>query len=111
MSWIYLAGASVVLWGLCGAVIAVGRRIWSLKTTLYVHLIAAPAFAYALSVLHRLAAPEFDSLLRAVVMTSIVMALDVFVVAPWFERSYAMFRSLIGTWLPFAAIFLASWAA
>ena len=44
-------------------------------------------------------------------MTGVVMALDVFVVAPLFEGSYAMFRSVIGTWLPFAAIFLASWAA
>jgi hypothetical protein len=33
------------------------------------------------------------------------------VVAPIFERSYAMFRSLNGTWVPFASIFLASLAA
>jgi hypothetical protein len=33
------------------------------------------------------------------------------VVAPLFEHSYAMFRSALGTWIPFAAIFLASWAA
>jgi hypothetical protein len=78
-----------------------------LQTTLYVHLIAAPVFAFFLSTLHRLAAPEFDSLLRAGMMTRIVMALDVFVVAPLFERSYAMFGSVIGTWLPFAAILLA----
>ena len=32
-------------------------------------------------------------------------------VAPLFERSYAMFRSALGTWIPFVAIFLASWAA
>ena len=111
MSWIYLFAASLVLWGMCGAVIAVGRRIWSLQTTLYVHLVAAPVFAYVLASLHKLAAPEFDSLLRAGVMTGIVTALDVLVVAPLFERSYEMFRSIIGTWLPFAAIFLASWAA
>ena len=111
MSWIYLLGASLVLWGMCGAVIAIGRRLWSLQTTLYVHLIAAPVFAYFLSTLHKLAAPEFGSLLRAGVMTGIVMALDVLVVAPLLERSYAMFRSVIGTWLPFTAIFLASWAA
>ena len=44
-------------------------------------------------------------------MTGIVLALDAIVVAPLFERSFAMFRSVIGTWLPFAAIFFASWAA
>jgi len=38
----------------------------------------------------------------------IIIGLDAVVVAPIFERSYAMFRSFIGTWLPFAGIFAAS---
>jgi hypothetical protein len=40
----------------------------------------------------------------------IVIILDVAVLVPLFERSYTMFRSFIGTWMPFVAIFLASWA-
>jgi len=32
-------------------------------------------------------------------------------VAPFFERSFAIFASLIGTWLPFALIFGGSLAA
>ena len=48
---------------------------------------------------------------RAAAMTGLIVALDALVVAPLFERSYAMFRSALGTWIPFAAIFLASWAA
>jgi len=44
-------------------------------------------------------------------MTLIIIALDAFVVAPLFERSYVMFSSVIGTWLPFVAIFAAAWAA
>ena len=39
------------------------------------------------------------------------MLLDALIVAPLFERSYAMFRSAIGTWLPFLAIFAAVWFA
>jgi hypothetical protein len=58
-----------------------------------------------------LLAAEFNPVLRAMVLTGIVVILDAVVVAPIFERSYAMFRSFIGTWMPFAAIFLASWAA
>ena len=88
-----------------------GRRIWSLRTTLYVHLIAAPAFAYVLSTFHKLMFPGFDMLLRAEVMTGVVVLLDVSIVAPLFERSFAMFRSFLGTWLPIGAIFLAGWAA
>jgi hypothetical protein len=111
MSWAYLFGLGLVLWGACGAVIAVGRRIWTLDTTLKIHLVAAPILSFVLSAVHRLCAPGFDPALRALAITTLVVFLDAVVVAPIFERSFAMFRSLIGTWIPFAAIFLASLAA
>lgn len=111
MVWVCLIGAGLALWALCGATIAIGRRIWSLQTTLYVHLAAAPVFAFALTALFGAAFPGLDRLLRAEVMTGLVVALDFCVVAPIFERSFAMFKSLVGTWLPFATIFIASWAA
>ena len=44
-------------------------------------------------------------------MTGLVILLDAVVVAPIFERSYDMFRSAIGTWIPFVLIFIASLAA
>src|SRR5215471_9130888 len=37
MDWVYLFGLGLVLWGACGGVVAVGRRIWSLDTTLRIH--------------------------------------------------------------------------
>lgn len=111
MSWLCLFACSLVLWGLCGAVIALGRKLWSERTTLYVHLIAAPCFAFLMASVFKYAFPAFDPLLRAEVMTAIIIALDLFVVAPFLERSFAMFKSLIGTWIPFAAIFVASWIA
>ena len=111
MAWAYLVGLALVLWGACGGVIAVGRRLWSLDTTLRIHLIAAPTIAFLVAAAHKGLAPGFDPLLRAAAITVIVMLLDALVVAPFFERSYAMFRSLVGTWLPFVAIFAASWAA
>jgi Na+-transporting NADH:ubiquinone oxidoreductase subunit NqrD len=111
MAWVYLLGLALVLWGVCGATIAIGRRIWSLDTTLRIHLVVAPVVAFLVSTVHGLLVPEFDALLRAAVITGVVIVLDAVLVAPLFERSYAMFRSLIGTWIPFALIFLASWAA
>jgi hypothetical protein len=45
----------------------------------------------------------------AVVFLSVVVAMDVFLVAPVFERSYAMFASPLGTWIPFALIFAATY--
>ena len=111
MSWVYLFVLGLVLWGACGAVIAIGRQLWSLDTTLRVHLAAASVISFVVSAIHRMLAPDFNFLLRATVLTGLVAILDAIVVAPLFERSYAMFRSLIGTWLPFAAIFLAGVAA
>ena len=108
LGWLYLLGLGVVLWGLCGTVMAAGRRMWSLDTTLRVHLAAAPFIAFAVSAIHKLLAGDFNPVLRAMVLTGLVIVLDAAVVAPFLERSYAMFRTFIGTWIPFAAIFLAS---
>jgi hypothetical protein len=110
MAWVYLIGLALILWGACGGVIAIGRRLWSIDTTLRVHLVAAPLIAFLVAAAHKELMPTFDPLLRAASLTAIVMLLDALVVAPLFERSYAMFQSVIGTWLPFAAIFVAAWA-
>ncbi len=111
MAWISLVLLTLALWAACGGVIAVGRRIWSMQTTLIVHLFAAAAFAFAAAAAHKLLVPGFDPATRAAAMTALIVALDALVVAPLFERSYAMFRSVLGAWIPFVAIFFASWVA
>ena len=42
-------------------------------------------------------------------MNSFVIGLDATVVAPVFEKSYAMFASILGRWLPFLSIFAATY--
>ena len=111
MMWFYLVGLALLVWGACGAVMAIGRRLWGLQTALGVHLVAAPAIAFLLSIAHARLDPACGAVLRASVVTALIVALDALVVAPFFERSYEMFKSLIGTWIPFALIFIASWAA
>ena len=111
MPWISLILLALAVWAGCGGVIALGRRVWTLQTTLVVHLFAAAAFAFAAAAAHKLLAPDVGAVTRAAAMTGLIVALDALVVAPLFERSYAMFRSALGTWIPFAAIFLAAWAA
>ena len=111
MAWISLIVLALALWAACGGVIAIGRRVWTMQTTLVVHLCAAAAFAFAAAAAHKLMAPDFDIVGRAAAMTGLIIALDALVVAPLFERSYAMFRSALGTWVPFAAMFLACWVA
>ena len=45
----------------------------------------------------------------AAAFLAVVVAMDAFLVAPVFERSYAMFASPLGTWIPFALIFAATY--
>jgi hypothetical protein len=35
--------------------------------------------------------------------------MDLFIVALLIEKSFAMFKSILGTWLPFTLIFLATY--
>jgi hypothetical protein len=37
------------------------------------------------------------------------MVMDAGIVAPVFEKSYVMFKSVLGTWIPFILIFLATY--
>jgi len=50
-------------------------------------------------------------LIRALVITAIIIVLDAALVAPVFQKSYDMFRAPLGTWIPSVLIFLASWGA
>ncbi|MBU2533284.1 MAG: hypothetical protein KKB37_11125 [Alphaproteobacteria bacterium] len=111
MDWLCAIVVSLFVWGLCGAVMMVGRRFFSMRTTIHIHLAAAPVFAFALSCLHAHVAPAFDPMVRAGLMTGMIVVLDAGLVAPVFERSFEMFRSILGTWVPFALIFAASWLA
>jgi len=75
-----------------------------MNTTLVVHAVVAPLAFGMLSWLFFKQFPQTSPAAVSLAMVSIVIALDALVVAPLFERSYAMFRSLPGTWIPFASI-------
>jgi hypothetical protein len=96
-------------WAYCGLLIGVGRRFLSMPATLAIHAIGAPIGFALLSLLYFKRFACTTPLQTAVVFLSVVVAMDVFLVAPVFERSYAMFASPLGTWIPFALIFAATY--
>ena len=97
-----------VLWALCGGTIALGRGLVGIKTTLIIHALGAPVFA-AFITFHYFKKHRFTTPLQtALIFLAVVVALDAGLVAPVFEKSYAMFASFLGTWLPFGSIFLAT---
>ena len=96
-------------WALCGAVMGVGMRLFSLQNALLLHLFAAPLIFASLSLSYHKKVPSARPLLVAAGFTVTVMAMDFFLVAMAIQKSFSMFRSFLGTWLPFGMIFMSSW--
>jgi hypothetical protein len=87
----------------------IGMAVTSLQNALIAHAIAAPIIFAAASWSHYRRPRRTTPLQTAVVYVGIVILLDFVVVATLIERSYAMFASVLGTWLPFALIFAATY--
>lgn len=98
-------------WAICGATIAIGRQVMSMQTTLVVHAIVAPLAFGLLTWRHFNRFPGSHPGKVALGMFGIVVGLDALLVAPVFERSYDMFKSVLGTWIPFGSILAASYVA
>jgi predicted CoA-binding protein len=97
-------------WLLCGAIMYAGMSWLSMSAALLAHALAAPLVFGRLAARYHRTHPGARPWLTAVTFTGTAIALDVVIVALLVERSFAMFASLPGTWIPFALIFAASWA-
>ncbi len=100
---------ALVGWAICGGTIGIGRQVASMDTTLLIHAVVAPLVFGLLTWHYSRRFPESSAASTSLAMVGIVVGLDALVVAPFVERSYAMFTSVIGTWLPFASIAAASY--
>jgi hypothetical protein len=100
---------ALIGWAICGATIAVGRRLVSMDVTLVIHAIVAPLAFGLLTLLYFRRFPTSSALATALTTLGVVVGMDALVVAPFIEHSYAMFGSVLGTWVPFALIFAASY--
>lgn len=96
-------------WGLCGATIGIGRSVTTMENTLIIHAIAAPVIFGLLSWLYFARFHYTTPLQTAFIFLGIVMLMDAGVIAPFAEKSYAMFSSLLGTWIPFGLIFASTY--
>lgn len=99
-------------WGICGAIIFIGRTFSSMDNVLIFHGIAVPIVFGAISFIYHRFFNYTKPLLTALIFMGIAMVLDAGLVAPVFEKSFDMFtkpQSIIGTWIPFACIFIATY--
>ena len=96
-------------WGLCGAIIGIGRNLTSMEITLILHAIGAPVFFVIIALIYFKNFNYTTPLQTAVIFIGFVIFMDVFLVALLIEKSFSLFTSPLGTWLPFGLIFLATY--
>jgi hypothetical protein len=96
-------------WALCGAIIGIGQSLTTMETTLIVHAIGVPVIFTIISFIYFRFFHFTRPLTTALLFLSFAVVMDVFVVALLIEKSFDMFRSPLGTWIPFGLIFLSTY--
>jgi hypothetical protein len=97
-------------WALCAATIGALLQLESLNVALVIHAIAAPVLFGTVAWRYFRARGARNPLPTALAWTALVVTLDIVVVAGFVKRDLSIFERLLGTWLPFVLIFLATWA-
>lgn len=107
--YVALLAHSLLGWAICGTTVGVGRQFFSMELTLIAHAAVAPLAFGLLTWQYFRRFPIASPATTALTMVGVVMGLDALVVAPFLEGSYAMFGSILGTWVPLALILVSSW--
>jgi hypothetical protein len=96
-------------WAACGATMGIGMALTTIKSTLIIHAIGAPIYFIILSIIYFRKFRYTTPLFTAIIFISFVVFIDFFLVALLINQSLDMFRSFLGTWLPFILIFTTTW--
>lgn len=96
-------------WALCGAIMFIGMAVMDLQTTLIAHAIGAPIIFAIISLFYFSKFNYTSPLQTGLAFFIIVILMDFFIVALIINRSLDMFRSPLGTWIPFGLIFLSTY--
>lgn len=96
-------------WALCGAIMFIGMSFMSIETTLIIHAIGAPLIFSLISWFYYWRFQFTSPIQTAGLFLFIVILMDFFLVALVINKSMEMFQSALGTWIPFALIFLSTY--
>jgi hypothetical protein len=100
---------ALIGWALCAATMGIGLATLPLQHALTIHAIGAPIFFTLVSLIYFTRFHYTTPVQTAIMFVGFVIAMDFFVVALLMNRSVEMFASLLGTWIPFALIFTATY--
>lgn len=104
-----LLAHAFVSWALCAAAMMIPMALVSVDFALVFHAIGAPIIAGAISWNYYRRYGYTTPRQTALTFVGFVIVVDFFLVALIIERSFEMFTSPLGTWIPFAAIFGATY--
>ncbi len=96
-------------WALCAATMGIGMAVAPVETVLIIHAIGAPIFFAGVSLVYFRKFNYTAPLQTAVIFIAFVIGMDFFLVAMLINRSFEMFTSLLGTWIPFVLIFMSTY--
>lgn len=95
-------------WALCFATIGIGMAVTTVNNALIIHALGAPIFFSVISFFYFRKFGYTRPIPTALIFITFVIGMDFFLVGLVILRSLAMFSSLLGTWIPFALIFLST---
>lgn len=104
-----LVAYAVAGWSLCAVAMAGLLASAGPGVAIAVHALIAPMIFAAIARAYFGGHGAREPLPVALAFAAIVAGLDAVIVAGLIQRSFAMFASVAGTWLPLALIFLATW--
>lgn len=105
-----ILGFGLVGWALCGAIMFIGMALTpDIQLVLIVHAIGAPIIFGMLTWIYTRKFGYTKPLNTAITFLLIVVLVDFFVVAMLINKSFDMFRDALGTWIPFALIFISTY--
>ncbi len=104
-----LVAAAFAIWVGCGAVMGIGQSTTTMDNALIIHAFAAPVIVACVSWVYFARTRSNRVFVTAAFFTGFAMALDFFLVSLMLLRSFDMFASLIGTWIPFGLIFASAY--
>ena len=107
--WGVIAIHAFIGWALCAATMGIGMAVTSMQTTLILHAMGAPIFFAAVSFSYFRIFNYTSPLKTALIFIGFVIFVDFFLVAMVINKSFDMFLSPLGTWIPFALIFTSTY--
>lgn len=100
---------ALIGWALCGSIIGVGNMFTTMENAIIIHALAVPVIFGLISLVYFRRFNYTTPLQTAVIFLFTAIFMDVVIVAQFIERSYRMFLSPLGTWVPLASIFLVTY--